>query len=148
MFHFHLFLVNIAVVVFEVAVGDLNDILLFSPYTFLRFLPDEYIFFKLQIRCFSFRLNPEITQGGAEASSQNWFPEGALTHKYSPQPASDSLDAFGWGHRTCLCFSTWLVVLTPTWWRDLGWWFTGWFGIAPWPLEVHRIICIFKSCSL
>lgn len=71
MFYFHLFLVNIAVIVFEVAVEALNDILLLSPYTFLRFLPDEYIFFKPQIRFFSFWLNPEMTQGGAEAFSQN-----------------------------------------------------------------------------
>lgn len=58
MFYFHLFLVNIAVIVFAVAVEALNDILLLSPYTFLRVLPDKYIYFLTPDQILFFLVKP------------------------------------------------------------------------------------------
>lgn len=42
--------------------------------------------------------------------------------------------------KTCLCFSTWAVVLTPTRWRDLLGDSLAGFGVVPWRLEMKGFI--------
>lgn len=147
MFYFHLFLVNIAITVFEAVVEELNNILFLSPYAFWRFLPDEYIhIFKLQTRFFFLLVKArDYSRWGwglsLRTDSQKREPWLTSTLPNLPMTHWMPLDV---AQRTCLHFSTWQwcshTLDIETWGGDS----LSYFGMYLWPLEVDRITCTYQ----